>query len=206
MKTASLSGSPRESVGKKDASQLRTSHRVPGVMYGNGSQAHFSVSELEITKLIVSPEVFQIQFELNGQTHDCIVQDVQFHPVTDRITHVDLLEVAEGKPVRVDLPLRTTGVAAGVINGGRLQMLFRRIPVRGIASNLPDEILVKVDDLEIGDSARVRDIDVPNCQVLLNESALLVAVKRTRAAMSAESESEEESGESGEPATEETPS
>jgi len=204
MKIASLSGSPREGVGKKDASQLRTSNRVPGVMYGSGSQAHFSVSELELTKLIVSPDVYQIQFELNGQTHDCVVQDVQFHPVTDRITHVDLLELTDGKAVRVELPLRTTGTAIGVINGGRLQMLFRRIAVRGIASDLPEEIVIKVDDLEIGDSARVRDIDVPNCRVLLNDSTLLVAVKRTRAAMSADSELEEES--TAESASEETPS
>lgn len=191
MKIASLSGSPRESVGKKDAAQLRSSHRVPGVVYGAGSQQHFSVSELEITKLIVNPDVFQIKFDLNGQSHDCVVQDIQFHPVTDRIIHLDLLQLVDGKPVRVELPLRTTGASPGVINGGRLQMLFRRIPVSGIAADLPEEILVKIDDLDIGDSARVRDIDVPNCKVLLNESALLVAVKRTRAAMSADSETEE---------------
>ena len=196
MKIASLSGSSRESVGKKDATQLRNSYRVPGVMYGGGSQEHFSVSELEITKLIVNPDVFQIQLELNGKTHDCVVQDVQFHPVTDRIVHLDLLQIVDGKPVRVELPLRTTGAAPGVINGGRLQMLFRRVAVRGIASALPEEIVIDVSELNIGDSARVRDIDVPNCEVLLNEATLLVAVKRTRAAMSADSLTEDDSEDS----------
>ena len=195
MKIASLSGSPRESVGKKDASQLRQDYRVSGVMYGTGSQEHFSVSELEITKLVVNPDVFQIKFEFNGKTHDCVIQEIQFHPVTDRVIHLDLLQVIEGKPMRVELPVRTTGVSPGVMNGGRIQMLFRRIPVRGLAADLPEEILVNIDSLDIGDNARVGDIDVPNCQVLLNDSTLLVAVKRTRAAMSADAEVEEENSE-----------
>ena len=199
MKIASLSGSPRESVGKKDAAQLRNSYRVPGVMYGGGSQEHFSVSELELTKLIVNPDVFQIKLDLNEQSYDCVVQDVQFHPVTERLVHLDLLQIVDGKPVRVELPLRTTGAAPGVVNGGRLQMLFRRVAVRGIAASLPEEILIDISELNIGDSARVRDIDVPNCEVLLNESTLLVAVKRTRAAMSADSEAEEGSEEDASP-------
>jgi large subunit ribosomal protein L25 len=196
MKTASLSGSLRGSVGKKDAGQLRKDNRVPGVLYGSGEQKHFSVSELDISKLVVNPDVFRIQFELDGENHDCIIQEVQFHPVTDRIVHIDLLQVIPGKPVRADLPLRTQGTAAGVIGGGRLQMLFRRIPVRGLADDLPDEITIDVSALEIGDNKRVGDIEVPNCTVLLNDSTLLVAVKRTRAAMSAESGEEE--GEEGE--------
>ena len=195
MKTASLSGSSRESVGKKDAIQLRKDSRVPGVLYGGGEQKHFSVSELEITKLIVNPDVFLLNFELDGKTINCLVQEIQFHPVTDRIIHMDLLQIVDGKPIRVELPLRTEGVAAGVINGGRIQMLFRRVAVRGLASDLPDGITIDVSALEIGDSARVRDIEVPNCEVLLSDSTLLVAVKRTRAAMSADAESEE--GEAG---------
>jgi large subunit ribosomal protein L25 len=101
-----------------------------------------------------------------------------------------LLQVIDGKTVRVELPLRTTGTAQGVIDGGRIQMLFRRLPVSGLIQDLPEAITVDISDLVIGSSARVRDIEVPNCKVLLNESALLVACKRTRAAMSAESEEE----------------
>ncbi|MDA1336431.1 MAG: 50S ribosomal protein L25 [Bacteroidetes bacterium] len=194
MKTASLSGSLREGVGKKDANHLRKENRVPGVLYGSGEQKHFSISELDISKLVINPDVFRIQFDLNGQTTDCIIQDVQFHPVTDRIVHVDLLQIIPGKSVRVELPLRTKGTAVGVISGGRLQMLFRRVPVRGLADDLPEEIVIDVTALEIGDNVRVRDISVPNCTVLLNDSTLLAAVKRTRAAMSAASEADEEDG------------
>jgi len=185
----------RGSVGKKDAGQLRKDNRVPGVLYGSGEQKHFSVSELAISKLVINPDVFRIQFELDGDNFDCIIQEVQFHPVTDRIVHIDLLQVIPGKPVRVELPLRTTGTAVGVIGGGRLQMLFRRIPVRGLADDLPEQITIDVTTLEIGDNKRVRDLEVPNCTVLLNDSTLLVAVKRTRAAMSAASS--EEDGDDG---------
>lgn len=207
MKTASLSGSSRESVGKKDASQLRLNNRVPAVLYGGGDQKHLSVGELDISKIVVNPDVFQIDLDLDGTAYKCIVQDVQFHPVTERIVHIDLLQIVDGKPVRVELPLRTTGTAQGVIDGGRIQMLFRRLPVRGLIQDLPEEISVDISDLVIGDSARVRDIEVPNCDVLLSESALLVACKRTRAAMSAESEEElegegAEGGEGGEAAAE----
>ena len=204
MKTASLSGSSRESVGKKDASQLRLNNRVPAVLYGGGDQKHLSVGELDISKIIVNPDVFQIDLDLEGTAYKCIVQDVQFHPVTERIVHIDLLQVIDGKPVRVELPLRTTGTAQGVIDGGRIQMLFRRLPVRGLIQDLPESITVDISDLVIGDSARVRDIEVPNCDVLLSESALLVACKRTRAAMSAESEEEleGEGAEGGEAAAE----
>ena len=203
MKTASLSGSSRGSVGKKDANQLRKDNRVPGVLYGGGEQKHFSVKELDISKLVVNPDVFRINLDIEGENFDCIIQEVQFHPVTDRIVHLDLLQVVPGKPVRVDLPLRTTGTAAGVIAGGRLQMLFRRVPVRGLADDLPEVITIDVSALEIGDNIRVKDIEVPSCTVLLNDSTLLAAVKRTRAAMSAasgEEEGEEASTEGGEEA------
>ena len=199
MKSASLSGSLRGSVGKKDANQLRKEDRVPGVLYGGGEQKHFSVKELDISKLVVNPDVFRINLDIDGESFDCIIQEVQFHPVTDRIVHIDLLQVIPGKPVRVDLPLRTTGTAVGVIAGGRLSMLFRRVPVRGLADDLPEVITIDVSNLQIGDNLRVKDLEVPNCTVLFNDSTLLAAVKRTRAAMSAASaEEDDDAAEGGE--------
>lgn len=191
MKTASLSGSPRESVGKKDAEALRDQHRVPGVLYGKGEQHHFHVDEIKLGKLVISPDVYRVELDIDGAKHDCIFQDVQFHPVTDRIVHFDMLELSEDKPVRVDLPLRKTGASPGVIAGGRLELQFRRIPVRGLAKDLPEYVTVDISGLEIGDIARVRDLKVENCEVLLNDSQLVAAVKRTRAAMSAAAASED---------------
>jgi len=199
MKTASLSGSSRESVGKKDADALRSASRVPGVLYGGAEQIHFSVEEIQLNKLVFNPDVFKIELDIEGKKVDCIIQDIQFHPVTDRVTHIDCLEILPGKPVKIDLPLRTTGQSIGVMNGGRLELNYRRLPVRGIADQLPDCITVDITPLKIGDNARVRDLKVDGLDILLSESALLVACKRTRAAMSAEAGMEdEEGGEGGE--------
>ena len=197
MKTASLSGSLRESVGKKDADALRASNRVPGVLYGGAEQCHFSLSEVELNKIVFNPDVFKLELDLNGKKTDCIIQDIQFHPVTDRVTHVDGLEVLPGKPVKVDLPLRTTGQAIGVMNGGRLELNYRRVPVRGLVDQLPECLTVDITPLKIGDNARVRDLEIEGLDILLSESALLVACKRTRAAMSAESALEGEEGAEG---------
>ena len=197
MKTASLSGSLRESVGKKDADALRASNRVPGVLYGGAEQCHFSLSEVELNKVVFNPDVFKLELDLNGKKVDCIIQDIQFHPVTDRVTHVDLLEVLPGKPVKVELPLRTTGQSIGVMNGGRLELNYRRVPVRGLVDQLPECLTVDITPLKIGDNARVRDLDIEGLDILLSESALLVACKRTRAAMSAESALEGEEGAEG---------
>ena len=198
MKTASLSGSLRESVGKKDADALRANNQIPGVLYGGAEQIHFSVSENQINKVVFNPDVFKIDLDIAGKKVECIIQDIQFHPVTDRVTHLDFLEILPGKPVKVELPLRTTGQAIGVLNGGRLEVNYRRIPVRGIADDLPESLSVDISALEIGDNARVRDLTVDGLEILLSESALLVACKRTRAAMSAESDLEGEEGEGGE--------
>ena len=197
MKTASLSGSLRESVGKKDADALRASNRVPGVLYGGAEQCHFSLSEVELNKVVFNPDVFKLELDLNGKKTDCIIQDIQFHPVTDRVTHVDLLEVLPGKPVKVELPLRTTGQSIGVMNGGRLELNYRRVPVRGLVDQLPECLTVDITPLKIGDNARVRDLEIEGLDILLSESALLVACKRTRAAMSAESALEGEEGAEG---------
>lgn len=194
MKTASLSGSLRESVGKKDADALRASNRVPGVLYGGAEQCHFSLSEVELNKVVFNPDVFKLELDLNGKKTDCIIQDIQFHPVTDRVTHVDLLEILPGKPVKVELPLRTSGQSVGVMNGGRLELNYRRVPVRGLVDQLPECLTVDITPLKIGDNARVRDLEIEGLDILLSESALLVAVKRTRAAMSAESALEAEEG------------
>ena len=176
MKSASLSGSSRESVGKKDAGALRKSGLVPGVLYGDGKQIHLSVDEIKLSKLIVNPDVFAIDMDINGTVTKCIIQDVQFHPVTDRIVHIDLLKVIEGKPIKVNLPLRSQGTAAGVIAGGRMETLFRRVPVQGVFENLPEAINADVSELNIGDNLRVGDLSIEGCNILLNDSVLLSPV------------------------------
>ena len=191
MKTASLSGSPREGVGKKDAAELRAKGQVPGVLYGGSEQVHFHVNEVQLNKLIFTPETYRLQFEVGGATHDCVVQDIQFHPVTDRIVHVDLLQVFPDKPIRVKLPVGTEGASVGVRNGGRLHIVYRRLPVIGLADQIPESVMVDISDLDIGDSLRVGELSVEGCQIPLNDSAVILGVRRTRAAMSAAAGEEE---------------
>jgi len=197
MKTASLSGSPREGVGKKGASELRAKGLVPGVLYGGTEQVHFQVNEIQLNKLVFTPETYRLNFEVGGTTYDCIVQDIQFHPVTDRIVHIDLLQVFPDKPIRVKLPVRTTGTSEGVRNGGRLHVVYRRLPVSGIADQIPEDVSLDISPLLIGDSLRVADLSVDGCTVTLNDSAVVLGVRRTRAAMSADAEEVEGEGVEG---------
>lgn len=186
MKTASLSGSLRENVGKKGASAIRKSGSIPGVLYGGQDQTHFTVEENSINKLVFNPDVFYIELDIDGKKVHCILQDIQFHPVTDRIVHIDLLEVVPGKEVRVNLPLRSEGTAEGVMNGGRIATLFRRVPVKGMIEKIPESITVDITPLVIGSTVRVRDLNIEGCTILLNESVLLFACKRTRLAVADE--------------------
>lgn len=185
MKTASLSGSPREGVGKKDAAELRAKGQVPGVLYGGSEQVHFHVNEVQLNKLVFTPDTYRLAFEVGGTTYDCVVQDIQFHPVTDRIVHLDLLQVSADKAIRVKLPVTTSGASVGVRNGGRLHVVYRRLPVIGLADQIPESVNVDISPLDIGESIRVADITVDGCQVPLNDSAVVLGIKRTRAAMSA---------------------
>jgi large subunit ribosomal protein L25 len=195
MKTASLSGSLRENVGKKGASAIRKSGSVPGVLYGGTTQTHFTVDVNSINKLVFSPDVFSIELDIDGKKVISIIQEVQFHPVTDCIVHVDLLEVIPGKEVRVNLPLRSQGTAVGVTDGGRIATLFRRVPVKGMIENIPDALNVDISPLTIGSTFRVRDLKIQGCSILLNESVLLFACKRTRLALVEETLLEGEEGE-----------
>ena len=197
MKTASLSGSPREGVGKKDAAELRAKGQVPGVLYGGSEQVHFHVNEVQLNKLVFTPDTYRLAFEVGGTTYDCVVQDIQFHPVTDRIVHLDLLQVFADKAIRVKLPVTTSGASVGVRNGGRLHVVYRRLPVIGLADQIPESVNVDISPLDIGESVRVADITVDGCQVPLNDSAVVLGIKRTRAAMSAAAGAEDEAAAEG---------
>jgi large subunit ribosomal protein L25 len=186
MKIASLSGSLRENVGKKGSSALRKASQVPGVLYGGKPQTHFSVDEVKLSKLVINPDVFAIDLEIDGTITKCVIQEVQFHPVTDRIVHLDLLQIIDGKEIKINLPLKSEGTALGVINGGRMETLFRRVPVQGLFENLPNALTADVSPLKIGDNLRVSDLSIEGCRILLNDSVLLFACRLTRAAMSEE--------------------
>jgi len=202
MKKAQLSGSLRANVGKKDAKALRNAGQVPCVLYGQGEQTHFSVRSVDLEKIIFSPDVFQIELDIDGTKKMAIIQVKDMHPVKDKPMHIDFLELNDKKPVRVTLPLRTTGAAIGVMNGGKLRQPYRALRVIGLPGNLPDAITMDITKLKIGQSIRISDIAIEGMEFLEPANAVVIAVKRARGAVTDDEDEEEEGGETAEAATE----
>jgi len=200
MKKVSLSGSQREGVGKKDAKRLRREGRVPGVLYGGKEQLSFHVADADLEKLIYNPDTHQIALGIDGTDYAWVIQDIQYHPVTDIALHVGMLELFDDQEVTVKLPVRTTGTSIGVKNGGRQLMNFRKLTVRGLPKDLPDLIEVDVSKMKIGDYFRVEDIDLNKARALHSPESVVIAVKRTRMSVDEELalEEDEEEGEEGE--------
>lgn len=201
MKKAQLSGSLRANVGKKDSKALRNAGQVPCVLYGTGEQTHFSVRSVDLEKLIFSPDVYQVELDIDGKKAVAIMKDMQMHPVKDKPMHIDFLELQDDKAVVVNLPIRTTGSAIGVMNGGKLRQPYRALKVKGLPGDLPESILVDVTKLRIGHSIRVSQLPAEKVEYLDPANAVVVAVKMARGAV-ADAEEEEE-GETEAAATEE---
>ncbi|MFT7155155.1 MAG: large subunit ribosomal protein L25 [Parvicella sp.] len=201
MKKVSLSGSPREGVGKKDAKLLRREGRVPAVIYGGKDQTHFHMSENDAKKLVYTPDVFVIELDVNGNKIQTIVQEVQMHPVTDRIIHIDFLEVSDDKPAKVKLPITLSGFSIGVRNGGKLRQNFRRVTAVGLLNDIPEAVNVDITNLKIGDKVRVSQLDVPKVSFTDPAGAVVVAINMARGAAL-----DEEGAEAAEEATEEAAS
>lgn len=193
MKVTQLSGSSRANVGKKDAKALRASGQVPCVLYGLGNQVHFSIDDIKAEKLIFNPDVFKIELDVDGKKVDAIIQDLQQDPVTDKVLHIDFLQLDAKKPVKVALPVRLTGASRGVLAGGRLMQVFRRLRVVGLPSDLPEAIVIDITKLRIGQSIRVKDLENDGLRITEAKNAVVVAVKMARgASKAAEGDDEDE--------------
>ncbi len=191
MKTVSLSGAPRVHVGKKDAKQNRKEGKIPCVIYGGKEQIHFTLPELTFNKILFTPEVFIIELDIDGKTYKTILQDVQYHPVSDKVLHADFLEIIEGKKLIVALPVKFKGIAPGVTKGGKLMVKYRKLRVKGEIEKMPEFIEVDISKLEIGQSVKVRDIDIEGLKVVDTPNAVIVQVKMARGAKAAAAAAEE---------------
>ena len=198
MKKAQLSGSLRANVGKKDTSALRNEGRVPCVLYGSGEQTHFSVRSVDIEKLIFSPDVFEVELDIDGKKANAIIQAKQMHPVRDTAQHVDFLELDPKKSVKVSLPIRTVGAPIGVMNGGKLRQPYRVLRVLGLPGDLPEAVTIDIANLKIGQSIRISDLNPGGIQFLEPANAVVIAVKMARGAVDDEEEGEEAEGEATE--------
>jgi large subunit ribosomal protein L25 len=203
MKTVSLSGSPRENVGKKGAASLRIESRIPSVIYGGKEQIHFSISENEAKSIIFTPNVYQLEIDVAGKKYNVILQEKQLHPVTDKILHLDFLEISDDKPFRIQLPVRLVGFSKGVRNGGKLSQNFRTLKVFGLAKDMPEAIEIDITPIRIGQKRRVSDLNENGLKFLDPSNAVVVGVQTARAAIEEEEEEEEAEGAEGEaPSTE----
>ncbi|MAJ06309.1 MAG: 50S ribosomal protein L25 [Crocinitomicaceae bacterium] len=209
MKTVSLSGSVRTNVGKKGAANLRKNGSIPSVVYGSKDQIHFSILENEAKKIVFTPNVYLLELDIDGKKRKVILQETQIHPVTDRILHLDFLEISDDKPFKISLPVRLEGFSRGVRNGGNLRQNFRSLRVFGLAKDMPDAVEIDITPIKIGDKIRVSDLTLSGLVFLDPENAVVVGVQTARAVIEDEEEEEEEEGAEGEAAegsTESNPS
>ncbi|MCQ2320878.1 MAG: 50S ribosomal protein L25 [Bacteroidales bacterium] len=191
MKTVSLSGSLRENVGKKDAKALRRAEMVPCVMYGAGQeQIHFATEAKNFKKILFTPECYIIEFTINGKTYSTILQEAQYHPVTDNVMHADFLIVNENNPITVVLPIALEGTPAGVMRGGKMKQGIKKIKVSGLIKDLPDYVRINISGLNINDAMKVKDLNIENVTPITPGYTVIAAVNAARGAVAEEEAAE----------------
>jgi large subunit ribosomal protein L25 len=188
MKSIAISGSPRENVGKRDAKELRYQSMVPAVLYGGPTQTHFAVSAADLKAVVYTPVVHFIDLQIAGVTSQAIIKDLQFHPLTEQIIHVDFLLLDEKKPVTIEIPIKLTGSSPGVKSGGKLVQKLRKLRIKALPKDHLDAIEVSIEGLEVGKSVKVAEISVPKLTITNAKEDTIVSVTTSRALRQAEQE------------------
>ena len=199
MKSITITGSKRESVGKKATKAVRNAGEVPCVLYGGDEPVHFNAPEIAFKDLVYTPDAHTATLELDGNTYMAILQDIQFHPVTDRILHIDFYQIFEGKEVAMTVPVHYEGNSRGVRNGGVLRNTYRTLRVKALPKNLPDYVTVNISDLKIGDKRSLAEIEQGPWKYMHPEDTIVCQVRTSRN-MVEDLEDEDEEGEEGETA------
>ena len=199
MKSITIKGSQRESVGKVATKALRNAGKVPCVLYGGDKPVHFSADEIAFKDLVYTPNAYTAVIELeDGQKFDAVLQDIQFHPVTDNILHIDFYQLFEDKPITMKIPVRLEGNSPGVRNGGRLLFRKRKLSIRALPDLLPDFITIDISKLRIGQTIAVETILNDDYTFLHPDSTAIVQVKASRTSVDEELDDEDEEGVEGE--------
>ncbi len=196
MKSITINGSKRESVGKVATKALRNAGRVPCVLYGGGEPLHFSAPELDFSKLVYTPNAHTVEITLeDGSKIAAIMQDIQFHPLTDRILHVDFYQLFDDKEVSMNIPVRIEGAAPGVLNsGGVLSRNKRKLRVKALPANLPDFIIADISKLELGNKLYTSELESDNYTFLHPDNTVVCQVRTSRASIIEEEEVVETEG------------
>lgn len=190
MKSITIKGSKRESVGKVATKALRNADKVPCVLYGGENPLHFSANELDFSKLIYTPNAHTVELDINGdQKINAILQDIQFHPVSDKILHVDFYQLSDDKEVNMEIPVIIEGSAPGVmLEGGTLVISKRKLKVRALPKNLPDFINVDISSLKLGSKITTAELESEDFTILHPDNTVVCKVRTSRASMSIEEE------------------
>ena len=196
MKSITIKGSKRESVGKVATKALRNAGKVPCVIYGGDKPLHFSADEKSFKNLVYTANVYTATIELEGTKYHAILQDIQFHPVSDQILHVDFYQLFDDKMVTMNIPVRLVGTSPGVINGGSLSFAKRKLSVRALPADLPDFINADISTLKIGHKIIVSELANDAFSIIHPENTVVVQVRTARSAILTDEEGEE--GEEGE--------
>lgn len=199
MKSIEIKGTLRDNLGKKHTKALRAKGEVPCVIYGGENIIHFNSSENELRHIIYTSDVYLVNLSINDKKYKAILQDAQFHPVSDKVLHLDFIEVSDAKPAVVSLPVEVTGNSIGIRAGGKIRQRRRYLKVKGLIKDLPDTLKIEIDNLNIGDFIKVQDLDFPNLELLDPSRAMIVGVSTSRLSkgMELEEEAAEEGAEEG---------
>jgi len=199
MKAIAIKGILRTDFGKSSTKSLRREEKVPCVLYGGDSNIHFSAPAKDFRDLIYTNELRKASIEVDGNTYEALIKEAQFHPVTDDLLHLDFIQLVEGKPVKTKMPIRLEGNPLGLQMGGVLVQKLRKLDVKAIPSKLASFLDVDISKLDMGDSIRVRDVEVGEGVEIFNEGGIpLASVEAPRSLLSLVSKTEEEEGEEGE--------
>ncbi|MBK5203398.1 MAG: 50S ribosomal protein L25/general stress protein Ctc [Prolixibacteraceae bacterium] len=182
MKTVKIEGTKRTALGKKDTKKLRDNNLIPCVIYGGDVEpAHISIKAADFRKVIYTPNVYLIDLEVEGKKIEATIQDIQYHPVDDKVLHVDFLRIDENKPIKIEIPVKLKGYAAGLKAGGKVNQNLRKVKTKGLAKNMPDNLTLNIENLEIGQSIKIEDLDFENLEFLNPKAVPVVSIVVTRA-------------------------
>lgn len=197
MKTIEIKAKKREKLGKTATKKLRKQGNMPCVLYGGDEVVHFYATPRDFKDIIYTPSVYLLKLNIDGQVYDAILQDIQFHPVSDDLLHLDFVQIREDKPVIIKVPVKLKGLAKGVQAGGKLLLEQRKIKVRALPKDLPDFFELDITDIELGQSIKIRDLDFENIEQLNAKDSVVASVKLTRMAKPEDEEAEGEEGAEG---------
>ena len=188
MKSITIKGSQRESVGKVATKAVRNAGMVPCVIYGGKEPIHFAAEEKAFKSLVYTPNAHTVVIDLDGKTTNAVLQDIQFHPVTDRINHIDFFQLSDDKEIIMEVPVKVTGTSPGVLLGGVLNLNQRRLKVKALPKNLPDYVEANISELQMGNKLYVTKLSTPNFKLMHPDNTVVAQVKISRAAMKAAQE------------------